>query len=213
MVENVIDEGNFKKKTSKPQPDPPWFDENCRKIKEEISRIGKSLQKRPHDLELRKSHSENKKRFRKVVREKKRSHEKDIFDNMLKSNRQHESKKFWNSLKRLNKEQEMDYVSCISQQSWIEHFKKIRRAEEEPIYPPDFEEPGPLDYPITLDELEEVYGVLKNGKASGIDLISYESLKCIITHNPDIILKVFNSTLQHNPTIPDWFISIIKMPN
>ena len=209
LVKNVIEEGNFKRKSSRPQPDPPWFDENCRKSKENISRIGKSLQKCPHDLELRKSLSENKKTFRKVVREKKRAHEKNIFDDMLKFNRQNESKKFWNSLKRLNKEQEMDYVSCISQQSWIEHFKKIRRAEEEPIYPPDFEEPGPLDYPITLEELEEVDGVLKNGKASGIDLISYEILKCIITHNPDIILKVFNSTLQHNPTIPDWFVSII----
>ena len=93
----------------------------------------------------------------------------------------------------MNKEQEMDYVSCISQQSWIEHFKKIRKTEIEPNYPPDFEESGPLDYLITLEELKDVEGVLKNGKASGIDLLSYEILKCIIAHIPDIVLTVFKA--------------------
>ena len=104
----------------------------------------------------------------------------------------------------------MDYVSCISQESWIEHFKKVRRIENEPIYPPDFEVSGPLDYLITLEELKDAEGVLKNGKASGIDLISYEMLKCIIAYNPNILLKIFNSIIQHNVSISDWFISIIS---
>ena len=103
----------------------------------------------------------------------------------------------------------MDYVSCISQQSWIENFKKIRRTEDEPIYPPDFEESGLLDYLITLEELKDVEGVLKNGKASGIDLISYEMLKCIIEYNPNILLKIFNAVIQQNLSVSDWFISII----
>ena len=79
----------------------------------------------------------------------------------------------------------------------------------EPTYPPDFVDPGPLDYLISLEELKGVEGVLKNGKASGIDLISYEMLKCIIAYNPNILLKVFNSVLQHNLSISDWFVSII----
>ena len=103
----------------------------------------------------------------------------------------------------------MDYVSWISEQSWTEHFKKIRQTDIEPNYPPDFETPGPLDYSISLEELKDAEGVLKNGKASGIDLISYEMLKCIIEYNPNILLKVFNSVLQHNLSISDWFISII----
>ena len=103
----------------------------------------------------------------------------------------------------------MDYVSCISEQSWTEHFKKIRRTDVEPNYPPDFETPGPLDYSISLEELKDAEGALKNGKASGIDLISYEMLKCIIEFNTNILLRVFNSVRQHNLSISDWFISII----
>ena len=34
-------------------------------------------------------------------------------------------------------------------------------------------------------------------------------LKCIIEFNPNILLKVFNSVLQQNLSISDWFISII----
>ena len=126
--------------------------------------------------------------------------QKNIFDSMLRFNNLNKSKKFWNSLKRLNTEKEVDYVSCISQQSWIEHFKKVRRTDTEPIYPPDFNEPGPMDYLITLKELKAVVGVLKNGRASGIDLISYEILKCIIEYDPNILLKVFKF---HSSTQPN----------
>ena len=209
LMKNVVQEGNFKKKSKKPSDDAPWFDEECRKSRAEISSIGKSLQNYPNDLEIRKSLNERKRIFRKLTRDKKRSYEKNIFDNMMNFNSQNESKKFWNSLRKLNKEQEMDYVSCISEQSWTEHFKKIRRTDVEPTYPPDFVDPGPLDYLISLEELKDVEGVLKNGKASGIDLISYEMLKCIIAYNPNILLKVFNSVLQHNLSISDWFVSII----
>ena len=179
LVKAVIQEGNFKKKRSKPRDDAPWFDGACRKSREEVTAMGKDLQNCPNNLEMRKSLGKIKKKFRKLVREKKRSHAKNIFDSMLNFNTRNKSKEFWNSLKRLNTEVGVDYVSCISQQSWIEHFKKVRRTDIEPIYPPDFDEPGPMDYPITLEELGAVGGVLKNGKASGIDLISYEILKCI----------------------------------
>ena len=209
LIKNIVREGDFKKRGNKPSTDAPWFDESCRKSKEEVTTLGKSVQNRPNNLELRKSLGENKKVFRKLIREKKRSYARGVFDNMKQFNSQNESKKFWNSLRKLNKEREMDYVSCISQSSWIEHFKKVRRTHTDPIYPPDFEESGPLDYLISLEELKNAEGVLKNGKASGIDLISYEMLKCIIAYNPNILLKVFNSVLQHNLTVPDWFVSII----
>ena len=58
----------------------------------------------------------------------------------------------------------MDYVSCISQQSWIEHFKKIRQKEIEPNFTRDFKDSGPLDYLIMLEELKDTEGVLKMEK-------------------------------------------------
>ena len=75
LMKNVVQEGNFKKKSKKPSDDAPWFDEECRKSRAEISSIGKSLQNYPNDLEIRKSLNERKRIFRKLTRDKKRSYE------------------------------------------------------------------------------------------------------------------------------------------
>ena len=209
IVKSVVEEGNFRKSKKKVSNDAPWFDKDCRKSKEEIRVAGKNIQNNPRDLSLRKVLTEKKKEFRKLVREKKRSHGKLIFDKMLQFDRQRESKKFWNSLKTLNNEKEIDYVSYISQQSWIDHFKKVRTTDKEPNYPPDDTDDGPLDYEISEEELDDASGVLKNGKKCGIDLVSYEILKCIRDYNPQLLLKVLNFVLQNNVTAYEWFISII----
>ena len=101
-------------------------------------------------------------------------------------------------------------MSSISEHSWINHFEGIRGGGNEPVYPPDSTEDGPLDYEITSQELLDATTILKNGKACGIDMISYEMLKCVIEHNPAILLTVFNSALAHNPKTLDWFTSIIS---
>ena len=106
---------------------------------------------------------------------------------MLEFDRLKESKKFWNSLRSLNNEKEPDYISCISPQSWVEHFKKVRTADTDPSYPPDDTSEGPLDYEISDEELDDASGVLKNGKKCGIDLISYEILKCIRDFSPKLL--------------------------
>ena len=41
-------------------------------------------------------------------------------------------------------------------------------------------------------------------------MISYEMLKCILDHKPLMLLTVFNSALQYNPEVLDWFISVIN---
>ena len=209
IVKSVVREGKFKKGKKKISNDAPWFDIACRKSKEDVRVAGKNIQSNPKDPSLRNILTDKKKEFRKLVREKKRSHEKLVFEKMLEHDRLRESKKLWNSLKKLNNEKEIDYVSYISQQSWIDHFKKVRTADNDPNYPPDDTDDGPLDYDISNEELDDASGILKNGKKCGIDLVSYEMLKCIRDYNPRLLLKVLNFVLQNNVTAYEWFISII----
>ena len=209
LMKSVIEEGKFKKRKKKDSGDAPWFDADCIKSKKAVTEAGKIVQRNPKDLSLRKVLGDKKKDFRTLIREKKRSHAKSVFENMLEFDRSRESKKFWNSLKKLNNEREPDYISCISKQSWIDHFKKIRTADVDPSYPPDDTSEGPLDFDISEEELDDSSGVLKNGKKCGIDLISYEILKCIRDYNPKLLLKVLNFVLQNNATAYEWFISII----
>ena len=209
LIKAVIEEGNFKKGKKKGSNDAPWFDADCRQSKKEISEAGKNVQRTPKDLSLRKILGEKKKHFRSLVKRKKRLHAQNVFENMLEFDRLKESKKFWDSLRSLNNEKEPDYISCISPQSWVDHFKKVRTADTDPSYPPDDTSEGPLDYEISDEELDDASGVLKNGKKCGIDLISYEILKCIRDFSPKLLLKVLNFVLQNNATAYEWFISII----
>ena len=142
---------------------------------------------------------------------KKSRHIQKVLDEMYRNKNSNEGKKFWNSLNKLdNKKMANNCISSISQDSWIKHFESIRCGESEPIYPPDCTEDGPLDFEISEQELLGATSILKNGKSSGSDMISYEMLKCVIEFNPSILLKVFNSALQYNREILDWFISNIS---
>ena len=210
LIKTVVEEGKFRKENRKKRcDDAPWFDKDCKEAKLEIKKAGKNIQNAPSDPSLRKILTDKKKLFRKMTREKKRVYETTIFDDMLKFDQQKESKKFWTSLKKLNNEKEADYISCISHDSWVNHFRKIRTSDRDPVYPPDDENEGPLDYEISLEELDDSSGVLKNGKKWGADLVSYEMLKCIKEYNPRLLLKVLNYTLLNNVTAYEWFISII----
>ena len=205
MMNKVIKEGNLNR------DDSIWFDEDCRKAKNEIRHIGRSLQKNPNDLELRKYLYGRKRNFKRLTKTKKSKYTKKTLDEMYRNKNMNESKTFWNTLNKLdNKKGISNYVNNISQQSWVNHFEGIRCGQNEPVYPPDCMEEGPLDHKIILQELLDATSILKNGKASGVDMISYEMLKCIIEYNPSILLKVFNSTLEHNPGTSDWLISIIS---
>ena len=209
LMKIVISEGKFKMKKKKASNDAPWFDKDCENAKMEIRTIGGSIQSTPSDPSLRKKLTEKKKKFRQLTRIKKRQYEKTIFDNMLEFDRMKESKKFWLSLNKLNREKEVDYVSYISHESWVDHFQKVRRADNDPNYPPDDDTDGPLDYGITLEELNKAKNILKNGKKWGVDLISYEMLKCVLEYNPSIILKVLNFVLLNNITAHAWYVSLI----
>ena len=211
IVYKTTELGNFKKTKTKNNTDPLWFDKECKKSKDEIRQKGRTLQKNPDNPILRKSLNECKRSFKKLTKNKKSRHIQKVLDEMYRNKNSNEGKKFWNSLNKLdNKKMTNNCISSISQDSWIEHFESIRCGENEPTYPPDCNEDGPLDFEISEQELLGATSILKNGKSSGSDMISYEMLKCVIEFKPSILLKVFNSALQYNPEILDWFISIIS---
>ena len=70
-------------------------------------------------------------------------------------------------------------------------------------------EKGPLDTEITLEELKNGSYVLRPGKSTGPDPISYEMLECIIEKQPNVLLKLFNSILLYNGNTPGWYKSIL----
>ena len=121
-----------------------------------------------------------------------------------------DSKKFWKLLDKLKGEDQNEiFIERMGARKIKTAFESILRAKNDPVCPPDSKENGPLDTEITLEELKNGSYVLRPGKATGPDPISYEMLECIIEKKPNVLLKLFNSILLYNGNTPDWYKSIL----
>ena len=208
MIYKITKRVNIKTKKTTTTMNPNWFDKDCIKEKNNIRRIGKWVKKEPNNKYLRENLSNSKRAFKKLTREKKKAYRENIVKNMHLSKGR--GKMFWKSLDKLgNNKNKNDCIEKISLESWREHFKSTYFDEQEPLYPPNCKNEGPLDYEITIEELLKAQYVLKNGKASGIDMISNEMLNCILKKHPYVLIKLYNSALQNNITHSNWVLSII----
>ena len=80
--------------------------------------------------------------------------------------------------------------------NWTNHFTKILKGTKEPTYPKDCVDVGPLDFTITLEEVQDATYILKTNKACGIDSISNEMLSCVVKTDPTVILHLLNAFLD-----------------
>ena len=185
-----------------------WFDDECKKAKKDLSTLNRELQLNPHSADLRQRSFFQNKKYRNLLRSKKRQHRNQIMTDMALS--KNDSKKFWKLLDKLKAKDQNDlFIERMGTHKLKTSFESILRGQNDPKCPPDSKEQGPLDAEITMEELKNGSYVLKPGKATGPDPISYEMLACIIEKHPNILLKLFNSILLHNGNTPGWYKSII----
>ena len=119
-------------------------------------------------------------------------------------------KKFWKLLKKVSlKPESRNKPSNISMPNWVKHFKTLLTTEETFVCNPIDESPGPLDFTITLGELNLASTILKPGKSPGADSITNEMIQCIMKHFPGIILSLFNSILAAGSYVPIWSLALI----
>ena len=122
------------------------------------------------------------------------------------------SKRFWKTLDKLKDKNHDDvFIKSIPTYKWKQTFEGILRNKTEPVYPEDCLDEGPLDFPITINELQNASYILRSGKASGIDAISNEMLQCILKLKPSILYRLFNSILKYNGETPNWYTSILAL--
>ena len=92
----------------------------------------------------------------------------------------------------------------------MDHFKNILQDENAKIHTMNKSTNGDLDYKITTEELHTASKILKNNKSPGLDNVLNEMIRPFVSTYPDILLKLFNSTLHNNSISPDWLLSLIN---
>ena len=109
--------------------------------------------------------------------------------------------------------QNIDYVSCIEPQRWINMFKSLLYNSEVEEIDERLDYQGHVDdimtCEITLDELQKATKKLKTGKTSGLDQILNEMIICSIGGYPGTFLKLFNNLLNNGIFPSCWTQSMI----
>ena len=186
----------------------PWFDSECKNGKMALLDLGKHLQSKPNDKSIRVELNLQKRNFRKLIATKKRHYKHKILNQMTSRKNEKKQKDFWKLLKKISANKTRGSIN-IPPYTFAEHFKSILTANNPGELPPDDKEGGPLDYNISLEELKKATGILKPGKALGMDNISNEMIMCLVETYPNIVIKLFNSILRDNEIIPEWVVGAI----
>ena len=210
---DVADSANIKKSAAKKhdlQNDAPWFDINCKKIKQEIRLLGKKIKMEPKNTTLKFELAKQKRILKHLTKKKKLSYKHNILEKMKLSKK--DSKRFWKLLDKLDhKPNETIFKNNISQERWTAYFKSIfynpLNNRDLPENPTD---EGPLDFEISDEELEICAYILRNGKSPGLDRISYEMISCVMQVKPQVIKKIFNAILKTPTAIQKWHTSMIS---
>ena len=185
-----------------------WYDKDCQVLKQSLKRKCRKLKTMQGNSNvLRMDILKENKEFKKLVKKKKNSYKLQIVENMkLKRN---EPRIFWKLLDKLDHKSK-NQPSPISGEKWKKHFISILQTKmENPNYPPDSVEEGPLDYNISTKELLKGSYILRPNKSPGFDTISNEMIKILVDTNPEIVVKLFNNILKTNAKIDEWTTSII----
>ena len=186
----------------------PWFDSECRKKKEDINSLGKKIQKTPQDQSLRTLLSNEKKSFRRTILLKKR-HYKGKMLSLLESKRDNGTQKeFWDIFKKISPKVKQDPVKP-SMKKFFDHFQDLSKSSRSQTVPPICNNNGPLDFVVSIEELEYASKKICLRKASGYDHICNEMILGLMKTYPKVILKLFNDILQSSEVIPEWALGMI----
>ena len=117
-------------------------------------------------------------------------------------------KSFWKLLDKLSGRKD-DISSFVSHNSLNKHFQSILNSPVDVNIPPESNENGLLDHPVSQKELDEASLCLKPGKSVGVDNLSNEMISCLVKTFPRVLLKLFNLVISSSTILPDWSVSFI----
>ena len=210
LLKQTADKCKIKKTRKRSQrTDPPWFDKECKTLKDNVRRYGGKLRQQPDHTTTRVKLYEDKKKLRNMVRKNKYNHRKSIVDSMCENLSKGEKKQYWQMLRKL--EDTKDNSSYMHEQRMIDHFKNI-------LYDPNIVDnipqqneniPGNMDEAINKDELDLATKILRTGKSPGLDNIINEMIAPLVKKYPQLILRLFNSILNNAWINNEWMISLI----
>ena len=202
-----------------------WYDVECANVKKKFTTAAKLLQHNPGNPFARGSYMKLKKDYRKLLKKKKMIFESDSISMLEKLSS--DPKAFWNHVKYLRSASNNtnNKSLAVSADTWVDHFTLLNKrnpslntdnshvqrvlSELESRFHSDTIVSDLLDRKFNVDEVENGIKRLKAGKATGMDAVSNNILKCASKLLSPFITNLFNCIL-HSEIFPEaWGLGII----
>ena len=208
--------GSSKKKTRSK----PWFDEKCKSLKAQCSKLFAMIKRDPFNRKHRFEFNRVKKLYKGTLNENKSNFEKQIWaslDNFHKSN----PKEYWKLLSDLRGIEEKQKKNLISMEQWVKHFSSLLNKAMTPNKSLMTEIDtyidmnrdrlfNELNFSISLVETSNAIRNLKTNKAAGLDGIVNEMFKTGISSLLSPLHKIFNSILTHGHFPSSWHTNTLS---
>ena len=186
----------------------PWFDSECNMKKNEINKLGKAVRKCPLDSSARSDLNNAKKSFKRTILAKKRHYRQKMLSLLDSKRNDGTQKEFWDLFRKISPKNKKEAV-FPSLKKFFDHFQNLSNSSRSQNIPGTSGVQGPLDYEISLEELETSSNKMKYGKASSYDGSCNEMILALVKTYPQILLKLFNGILQSSEVVPDWALGMI----
>jgi hypothetical protein len=189
--------------------DQPWFDKECKAIKKKINTLANQLKRKPADTLIRENLFVTKKKFKNMTKMKKTIYKKNIIEKMHLT-KQSEIKQFWKLLNKLDLEKSNRNISTdINPKEWMDHYTNLLQGATNGKIPDNTAESGPLDYEVTIEEIMDARGILKPGKATGVDIVNNEMILEALNMYPEAFRNVINILLKQGVGVTQWLTSLL----
>ena len=184
----------------------PWYDLVCQDANLKLKKVAKEVRKNPHDKNNRAILRESKKEYKDCIRKAKMKYECDTLSNI--ATNKGTSELFWKKCNRLRGSKVP--LNKIPAKDIFNHFNGVlNKGTNTKISIKLDTGDGPLDFIISVDELNYAVMSLKTGKSTGPDCVSNEILQCLHNVFPNLLLKIFNSILATGSYPEDWNLSYL----
>ena len=188
-----------------------WYDKSCWELKKEILPCAKQVIRHPNCPITRGSLCLLRKTYKKLVKFKKNQFKNDQIEK-IQSLESNNPKEYWKLVETLRSAttNKTESQSNIYPEEWFTYFKTLNNPQTGVNNP--FDEGVEfftthsdkfssvyikcLDKPFDDKKLKDVSKTLKNNKASGIDAISNEMIKCFIKFHCTFFVNLFNRLLE-----------------
>lgn len=199
-----------------------WFDLPCVHYKKECRLLGELLQKQPFNRGIREQLFSTKKKYKSLVRQKKREYKNTILKNIENLHCRNPSS-YWKLVDELrNIQANPTKPETISPGEWFKYFKNL--FAKAPNTDPAFEEEisnaisilekqvifNELNYTIKESEIIKVLKNLKTGKAVGSDGIANEMLKTGVSELSKPLTVIFNKKFTSGNYPKKWGEGLIS---